>query len=68
MGADVKSEFCVVDLNAAVQSANATFNQMPCLVASRGGRGGYCTINLDRVASVVELARLQGWKSVGVRQ
>eukprot|EP00974_Lingulodinium_polyedra_P026838 2587490-Lingulodinium_polyedra.AAC.1 len=47
---------------AAAQFTNVAFDTMPCLVASRGGRGGYCA------ASLVELARVQGWKSADIRQ
>ena len=61
LGADFESEACLVDLHAAKRFANATVDKMPCLTASRGEHGGYYLTNQDRMTSVEELARLQGW-------
>ena len=62
LGVDFESQPCLVDLCAARSFTNSKFDKMPCLTASRGQHGGYYLTNQDRLTTVEEMARLQGWK------
>eukprot|EP00974_Lingulodinium_polyedra_P096983 9399497-Lingulodinium_polyedra.AAC.1 len=66
-GVDFKNIPCMVDLRAALKFLNTTIDNVPCLIALRGGGGGDYIANQNRFTSVLELGRLQGWKSNDIK-
>ena len=57
---------CFVDVHAHVSSMNVKLGTLPCLTASRGSRGGFHTTTKNRMTTIHELGRLQGWHTSSI--
>ena len=58
---DDRNTTCFVDLFAPAQFSKYQQGFCPCITATRGAQGGYFITSRNRLTTMVELARLQGW-------
>jgi len=65
-GVDYNATCCFVDVHAHVSSMNIKLGTLPCLTASSGSRGGFHITTKNRMTTIHELGRLQGWHTLSI--
>ena len=52
---------CLIDVFASPKFAQSKVGACPCITATRGSQGGFYITNRNRMTTMMELGRLQGW-------